>query len=227
MLVGVLAALGVHFGVLGPVGTSVRVNGARAFGWGEDVVPVGLVLGGVLLVAQRALGGVLGTLASLVLLTLASAGLADLAGGNPPAGASWGRLGGAGGVVGAAVAGTMAKGIGVAGSGVVLAAVAFAAICWLCGARVVVVVRHDGRLSRLGDRQRNPLPRRLQAPGAQLRTSREPLLAGGEPARCLRSGERPRQPAATPRRAVAPVRALRGHRRRTSTGRPRPSLAGG
>lgn len=141
MLAGVLTALGIHFGVLGPVGTSVRVNGAKLFGWGEDVLPAALVLGGILLVAQRALGGALGSLASAVLLTVASAGLADLAGGNPAPAASWTRLGGAGGLLGSELAGTMVKGIGEAGSGVVLGVVAFAAICWLSGARVVVVVR--------------------------------------------------------------------------------------
>jgi S-DNA-T family DNA segregation ATPase FtsK/SpoIIIE len=141
VLVGLLAALGIHFGVLGPVGTSVRVNGAKLFGWGEDVIPAALLLAGVLLVAQRALGGALGSLASAILLTVASAGLADLAGGNPGPGASGARLGGAGGLVGSGVAGTMVKGIGQAGSGVVLAVVAFAALCWLSGTRVVVVLR--------------------------------------------------------------------------------------
>jgi len=141
VVVGVLLALGIHFGVLGPAGNAIRAGGGRSFGWGEDVIPACLVVGGVLLVLERSLWGFAGTLASSFLLLLASAGLADLAGGNPPSGSSMARLAGAGGLVGAGLGGGMAKVIGVAGSGVVLGVVAFTAICWLLGARVVEVLR--------------------------------------------------------------------------------------
>jgi S-DNA-T family DNA segregation ATPase FtsK/SpoIIIE len=141
VLLGVLTGLGIHFGVLGPAGDAIRHGGGRLFGWGEDVIPAALVIGGVLLIAERAAWGVLGTLGSALCLAFASAGLADLVGGNPAPGASWGRLAAAGGVVGAGLAGGMAKVIGTAGAGVVLGTVAFAAICWLLGGRVVVVLR--------------------------------------------------------------------------------------
>ncbi len=141
VVLGVLLALGIHFGVLGPVGSAVRHGGARALGWGEDVVPTGLVVGGILLVAQRSAWGLLGTVSSVLLVTVAAAGLGDLAGGRPGLTASAARLAGAGGAVGAAVGGGMAKGIGSAGAGVVLGVVAFAAICWLLGGRVAHVVR--------------------------------------------------------------------------------------
>jgi DNA segregation ATPase FtsK/SpoIIIE-like protein len=134
-------ALGIHFGVLGPLGNAIRSGGGRVFGWGEDVIPACLIVGGVLLVVQRSRWGLLGTLGSALLLTLASAGLADLAGGNPSVGAPSARLGSAGGLVGAGFGGGMAKGIGVAGSGVVLGAIALTAICWLLGFRVVEVLR--------------------------------------------------------------------------------------
>jgi S-DNA-T family DNA segregation ATPase FtsK/SpoIIIE len=141
VLLGVLMALGIHFGVLGPAGHAIRAGGGRLFGWGEDVFPASLVVGGVLLVAQKSLWGVLGAFCSALLLTLASGGLADLAAGNPSVTSTWSRLGDAGGVVGAGLAGGMAKVIGVAGSGVVLGAIAFTAICWVLGRRVVEVLR--------------------------------------------------------------------------------------
>jgi DNA segregation ATPase FtsK/SpoIIIE-like protein len=141
VIAGILLALGIHFGVLGPAGNAIRTGGGRLLGWGEDVIPASFLVGGLLLVAQRSWWGLLGTVNSALLLTVASAGLADLAGGNPPLGASAARLAGAGGVVGAGVGGGMAKVIGVAGSGVVLGAVAFTAICWLLGGRVVEVLR--------------------------------------------------------------------------------------
>jgi S-DNA-T family DNA segregation ATPase FtsK/SpoIIIE len=141
VVVGVLLALGVHFGVLGPAGRAITNGGGRLFGWGEDVVPAALVVGGALLVAQRSWWGFLGTVNSVVLLTLAAAGLGDLVGGNPSLRAPVARLAGAGGVVGAALGGGMAKVIGVAGSGVILGAAAFTAMCWLLGGRVVEVLR--------------------------------------------------------------------------------------
>ena len=141
LVVGVLAVLAVHFSVLGPAGAAVKSGLARAFGWGEDVVPGALLVGGAVLVAQRSLRGVLGTLGALLLLTIGASGLADVAGGMPGLHASAQVLGGAGGVVGSFVAGGMAKGIGTAGAAVVLAAVAAAGMCWLAGGRVVSVLR--------------------------------------------------------------------------------------
>jgi S-DNA-T family DNA segregation ATPase FtsK/SpoIIIE len=152
VLVGVLLALGIHFGILGPAGRAIRVGGARMFGWGEDVVPASLVVGGALLIAERSLRGALATLGSALLLALAASGLADLAGGNPPYGASWHRLAGAGGLVGAGLAGGMAKGIGDAGAGVVLGAMAAAAVCWLLGTPVTWVIRAAGRAAVGGAR---------------------------------------------------------------------------
>ena len=144
VLVGVLAALGVYFHALGPAGAGLFRLGAKTLGWGMDVVPAGLVVGGALLIAERAVWGVVGTLASLLVLALASSGLADLAGGAPSTSATWPRLGGAGGILGAALTGTVAKGIGAAGAGVIVAALCFATCCWLVGARVATVLRAVG-----------------------------------------------------------------------------------
>ncbi|MGO9559961.1 MAG: DNA translocase FtsK [Acidimicrobiales bacterium] len=140
-----LISLGVSFHALGPAGSWLFTNGARTLGWGMDVVEVGLVVGGVLLIAQRSVWGALGTVCSVAALALASAGLADLAGGNPPTSATWQRLGGAGGIFGSVIAGGLAKGIGQAGAGVVISVVALALCCWLLGGRVAEVVRVGSR----------------------------------------------------------------------------------
>ncbi|MGO9197658.1 MAG: DNA translocase FtsK [Acidimicrobiales bacterium] len=138
---GVLISLGVSFHALGPAGSSMFTYGARTLGWGMNVVEVGLVVGGILLIAQRSVWRAMGTLGSVVALALSAAGLADLVGGNPPTSATWHRLGGAGGIFGSAIAGGLAKVIGEAGAGVVLGVVALAVCCWLLGARLAVVVR--------------------------------------------------------------------------------------
>jgi S-DNA-T family DNA segregation ATPase FtsK/SpoIIIE len=145
LLVGVLAGLGIHFNVLGPAGHLLRRESARALGWGADVVPASLAVGGVILLAGRARRGLTGVLAAFVLLLVVSAGLADLAAGSPATGASWARLGGAGGIAGAAVGGGLAKVIGVAGASVVLAAVGLAAICGLLGMPLLAAVAMTGR----------------------------------------------------------------------------------
>ena len=145
LVVGVLAALGIHFNLLGPAGHVLRAGSARAFGWGADVAPASLVAGGVILLAGRARRGLGGILAALVLVLVVSAGLADLAAGSPGTSAPWPLLGGAGGIVGAAVGGGLARIIGVAGASVVLGAVAVAAICGLAGMPLLAVLQVVGR----------------------------------------------------------------------------------
>jgi S-DNA-T family DNA segregation ATPase FtsK/SpoIIIE len=141
VLVGVLAALGLYFNLLGPAGHLLRKWDARALGWGGDVVASALLAGGAILLAGRARRGLGGVLSAFVLLLVVSAGLADLAGGSPGTSAAWGRLGGAGGIVGAAVGGELSKVIGVAGASVLLGAIALAAVCGLLGMPLLAVVR--------------------------------------------------------------------------------------
>jgi hypothetical protein len=145
LLVGVLTGLGIYLNLLGPAGHLLRAGSARAFGWGADVVPAALVVGGVILLAGRARRGVGGILAALVLLLVVSAGLADLAAGSPGTSAAWRQLGGAGGIVGAGVGGGLSRLIGVAGASVVLGAVVLAAICGLLGMPLLAVIRVVGR----------------------------------------------------------------------------------
>jgi S-DNA-T family DNA segregation ATPase FtsK/SpoIIIE len=144
LLVGVLAGLAIHFNVLGPAGHLLRKEASRALGWGADVAPASLVVGGVILLAGRARRGLVGVLTAFVLLLVVSAGLADLAGGSPSLAAAAERLGGAGGIVGAAVGGGLSHLIGVAGACVVLAAVGLAAMCGLMGMPLLAAVRLCG-----------------------------------------------------------------------------------
>jgi S-DNA-T family DNA segregation ATPase FtsK/SpoIIIE len=194
VIVGVLLALGIHFGVLGPAGRAITNGGGRLFGWGEDVLPASLVVGGALLVAQRSWWGFLGTVNSAVLLTLAAAGLGDLAGGNPGLGAPVARLAGAGGVVGAALGSGMARVIGVAGSGVILGAAAFTAMCWLLGGRVVEVLRASasgvGRGARWAVGEFRAF-RRQSLAGAQLEAARLGALAAPSHSTAATAGASP------------------------------------
>jgi S-DNA-T family DNA segregation ATPase FtsK/SpoIIIE len=152
LLVGVLAALGIHLNLLGPAGRLLRTGSARAFGWGADAAPAALVVGGVILLAGRARRGLGGILAAFVLLLVVSAGIADLAAGSPATSAAWSQLGGAGGIVGAAVGGGLSKLIGVAGASVVLGAISLAAICGLVGMPLLAVMRVAGRGLAVGAR---------------------------------------------------------------------------
>ena len=145
LLVGVLAALGLYFDLLGPAGHFLRAGSARGFGWGADVAPAALAVGGAILLAGRARRGLGGVLAALVLLLVVSAGLADLAAGSPGTSAAWRQLGGAGGIVGAGAGGGLSRIVGVAGASVVLGAVAIAAICGLLGMPLLAVIRVVGR----------------------------------------------------------------------------------
>ncbi|MGA9076921.1 MAG: hypothetical protein WB383_01115, partial [Acidimicrobiales bacterium] len=54
IVAGALAVLAVHFDLLGRAGIYVRRDGSAAFGWGLDVVPLGLLVTGWTLVAGRA-----------------------------------------------------------------------------------------------------------------------------------------------------------------------------
>ena len=168
LLAGVLLALGIHFGALGPAGRAIEHSGGRLVGWGEDVIPASLLVGGALLVAKRSRWGLLGTLGSAALLALAAAGLADLAGGTPSVSATAARLGGAGGLVGSGVGGGLATVLGVGGAGVLLGAAAFTASCWILGGRVVEVLRASV----------SGLARALASAATALRDLRREALAG-------------------------------------------------
>ena len=145
LLVGVLAALGVHFDLLGLAGRELRRVGAAGLGWGEDVVPAALVLGAVSLILGRARRGVAGIAVAVAVLAVASSTLADLAGGHP----SWHRpvavLGGAGGLLGGLTGGGLRSLLGAAGASILLAACAAGAGCALAGVAMRAALAGLGR----------------------------------------------------------------------------------
>jgi S-DNA-T family DNA segregation ATPase FtsK/SpoIIIE len=171
---GALAVLAIHFNLLGRGGVYVRRDGAAAFGWGLDVLPLGLLVTGWTLVAGRARRGVPGALVALVVLVLAAAGLGDLAGGHPGAAATARTLGGAGGFAGREIDDGLRGVIGAAGAGIVFGAVGFVAVCACCACSIrqgVLGIGHAIGATRkaaglLTDRQTSgPEPAADSAPG--------------------------------------------------------------
>ena len=143
-----LSGLAVHAGLLGLVGRGVFRYGAAAFGWGLDVVPLGLAAAGASLIAGRHRRGALGAVGSLALTTICSAGLADLWSGLPRLDAPASRLGGSGGAVGAGVGGGLHALVGSAGATILLLAVAFVAACGTTGLPVRAALGGIGRALR-------------------------------------------------------------------------------
>ena len=136
LVLGALGLLGVYLDLLGPAGGEIHRYGAAAFGWGLDVVPVGLIGIGWTLIAARARRGAGFSLAALLVLVLSAAGLADLAGGHPSVSATARVVGGAGGYAGAEIGGGLRDFLGAAGAGVVLVAIAVFAFS-ACLARTI------------------------------------------------------------------------------------------
>ena len=169
IVVGVLLVLACYVDVLGLVGREARRYGALGLGWGLDVLPLGALVAGLTLVRSRARRGVAGVCAALVLVAVAGAGLGDLAGGTPSLSAAARTLGGAGGLIGAALGGGLRSLLGVAGATILLLAVTLPALCALFG----FGLRHA-----LGGTRRG-MSRLVSAVGAAFAT-RE--LPEGEPA---------------------------------------------
>ncbi|HVB01514.1 MAG TPA: DNA translocase FtsK [Acidimicrobiales bacterium] len=137
LVLGILSGLGIYASVLGLVGHGVRRIGADGFGWGQDVIPVALVVSGLTLIFGRARRGPLGMLVAFVCIDVTSSGIAQLGGGNPSIHATLRVLGGAGGVVGAAIGGGVHALVGTIGAAIVFAIIAAIAICGLVGVSVV------------------------------------------------------------------------------------------
>ncbi len=136
LVLGVLGVLGAYLDLLGPAGGGIQRYGSSAFGWGLDVVPLGLIGIGWTLIAARARRGAGFSLAALLILVLSAAGLADLAGGHPSLSATARIVGGAGGYTGVEIGGGLRDILGAAGAGVVLVAIAVFAFS-ACLARTI------------------------------------------------------------------------------------------
>ena len=132
-MVGVVAGLGIYADVAGPVGRALAQGFGAAVGVASWVVPLALVALGVVLVRGPTSSdedqapdpaGLVRPIVGAVLVLVAVCGLLDLAKGRPTFADPVDDLVAAGGAVGAAVGGSLARLLGVWGAGLALVAVA-------------------------------------------------------------------------------------------------------
>jgi DNA segregation ATPase FtsK/SpoIIIE, S-DNA-T family len=190
--------LALYADLLGFAGHYIRLGAYRSFGWGADVAPAGLVVGGFVLLAHRARRGASGILLSLAALIVCAAGLGELAG-NPHHRTTWRVLEGAGGAVGSLFGGGLRSLLGPIGGGVVLGVVACIVACLLVGATPRAAALAVGRAVRFAVRS-------MSEALEESRTRREAAAAEWEadPARAMASVTPPATVPATPP-APAPV----------------------
>jgi S-DNA-T family DNA segregation ATPase FtsK/SpoIIIE len=131
--VGLLLALALYGGALGPVGRAVDKGLGEVVGWTRQLLPPVAVVAGVLIVVGRWRPPLVRTSVGVALGVLAVCGLAELAGGSPALSSSNAALSQAGGWLGALVGRPLRSGVGTAGAVVVLAAVAVVAIVMATG----------------------------------------------------------------------------------------------
>ncbi|HMK62082.1 MAG TPA: DNA translocase FtsK 4TM domain-containing protein, partial [Acidimicrobiales bacterium] len=134
--VGVLLAIALFAGSLGPVGHGLRQGLSEALGVGRFVVPLGCLGGGVLLVVGRPRYEPARAVLGLALALVSVSGLADLAGGAPHLGSSTARLAGAGGWLGVLTGGPLRTGLAGWGAAVVLVALFLLAVVLFTGTTV-------------------------------------------------------------------------------------------
>ncbi|HYA68811.1 MAG TPA: DNA translocase FtsK [Acidimicrobiales bacterium] len=120
---GILAAIALYGGALGPIGHDVRHGLGAAFGVGRLLLPPALVAAGALLVVGRPHHEPARLVLGVALALAAVAGLADLAGGSPHVSASTAALTNAGGWLGAAIGGPLEAGLAGVGAAIFLLAV--------------------------------------------------------------------------------------------------------
>ena len=134
--VGILLAIALFAGSLGPVGHATRHALGAALGVGRFVVPLGCLGGAVLLVAGRPRYEPARAVLGLVLALASVSGLADLAGGAPHLRSPLWRLSGAGGWLGVVTGGPLRAGLAGWGAAVVLVAVFLLAAVLFTGTTV-------------------------------------------------------------------------------------------
>ena len=144
-IVSLLLMLGIYLDVLGPSGRLVRHYGALAFGWGEDVFPIVLLLSGITMIVKRPRRGFIGIACALMFSWLSAAGLSSVAAGSPKLAASTAKLAGAGGYIGSAVSSALESVIGAAGATVVLAVIFFTAATGTASLQARVMAKDLGR----------------------------------------------------------------------------------
>ena len=130
---GILAAIALYGGALGPIGHAVRHGLGAAFGVGRFLLPLAFVAAGALLVVGRPHHEPARVVLGVALALAAVAGLADLAGGSPRLGASTSALANAGGWLGAAIGGPLKGGLAGVGATILLLAVLALALVLFTG----------------------------------------------------------------------------------------------
>ena len=158
--VGLLGALAIYAGSLGPAGHDIRLAASDVFGWARFLVPPLAVLVGVRIVVGRSGGRdeeweddeadhrgrqVARAVVGAGLTMLVIAGLAALAGGSPSVRAPVGVLASAGGWVGAAAADPLGHALGGAGAATVLLAILIVALVVFTGVTVRTAALGVGR----------------------------------------------------------------------------------
>jgi S-DNA-T family DNA segregation ATPase FtsK/SpoIIIE len=134
--VGILLAIAVYAGALGPAGGGARHGLGAVLGVGRFVVPPACLAAAGLLVAGRPRHEPARALLGMVLGLAALSGLADLAGGAPRLTAPAGALSGAGGWVGVLTGGPLRQALSGWGAAVVLVAVLLLALVLFTGITV-------------------------------------------------------------------------------------------
>ena len=153
---GILSGVAFYGGSLGPAGHDARIGVGDLLGWGRFLVPPVLIAVGVRMLMGRGDGADDGrprreparAVIGGTLLLLAVSGLAALAGGSPPIGASTDALSSAGGWVGAVIADPLGSALGGFGAAVVLVMVAAVALLVFTGVSVRSVVSGVARALR-------------------------------------------------------------------------------
>jgi S-DNA-T family DNA segregation ATPase FtsK/SpoIIIE len=133
--VGILSAIALYGGTLGPVGHEVRLGAGMVLGVGRFLVPPACVVAGVLVVVGRQQREPVRALLGMVLALWAFAGLADLAGGSPRFSfhTKEASLSRAGGWLGALVGAPLREGLSGVGAAIVLVMLLAVALLLLTG----------------------------------------------------------------------------------------------
>ncbi|HXQ18054.1 MAG TPA: DNA translocase FtsK 4TM domain-containing protein [Acidimicrobiales bacterium] len=183
--VAVLLGLALYGGAAGFVGSGVNKGLGLVIGWTRYLVPPACVLAGVLIVAGRTRPHRWRIVAGGVLGLLSVAGLADLSGGSPAAGASGAVLRGAGGILGAVIGRPLQQGVGTAGTVVLLVAAFAVGLVLSTGASISGLAQGIGVVGSYLGRSATGLAgvgRRRADPDAEVQmivpSALEPLTAG-------------------------------------------------
>ncbi len=186
---GLLAALGVYAGLLGPAGRLLREGSGDLFGAGRFLVPIGLVTVGIMGIRGEPHPGNGRALAGLGVAVVAVSSLAGLAGGSPRLGAALPGLRAAGGWAGALVGRPLGQFLSPWGAAIVLVTALLVSLLFLGGRSVRELAEGcavaTGALGRAASRAAESVKARRRVPAVARRDRR-----GRSPGFRARSGTR-------------------------------------